>query len=452
MRVPEDRLGQVGLCIRCGKTISVTYGNTRSADAAPPRAPGGSPPGTSFEALGGPDLVRPPQYPPPMPGYAPSGPPNPFGGASAALPGVSVAMPSPAPQPVAWMPRTDAEETPLPKEDGAFPLGAYFWLATLLFLACLLPRVSAGFPAEGARVHFVNFEVMLDGAQPITARLASGFPLLAGFLIILAAAALPGVARSLVLLLPGAAYLLLIAVDPELRQDTGSWLRETFAPLIPALLGVTASWIGIAGLFVGSRARYARPAGRAAGRISAAAAGAYLVGLVVPVARPAMPGFAGFLAHGTENGVLSRIPFISPLIILSDSETPWQYRATALTAFLAILLLLSACVLAFLNAGPRPGARSRAQGAFWLWMCHFALICVGWTVLAVAIMLKISPTHLPDDLLYAPTLDIPLMLLKDCAFRYGIVLLALMGATDLVVTLRDRDQERRRVAAYAATL
>ncbi len=453
MRVPEERLGRSGRCVRCGKEITVTYANTTPLADAPAAAaapsPGAPPGGTSFEALGGPEIVAPLQAPAQPPHAAAD--PLPPGSRPTAQALLHAQMMPYVPQP-AWTAPSGGDDTPLAREEGAFSLGAYFWLAALLLFGCLLPRIAAGPPDRPANVHFVNFEVMLDKHAPLGARLESGYPLLAAVLTIAAAAVLPGLARSIALLLVAGAYLALTAADTQLRHAAGDLLRAIFDPVVTASVGVAASWVGLAGLFAGSRARYVRPGSRISGKIGAIGAAAYLAGLVIPRAQGWMPGFADVFGYWTAEGLLERVPVFVPMLVLGNGDAPWQYRCAALAILLAVFFLIIASLLCLWNIKPRPASASRAHGAFWLWMAHLGVACAGWAIIIAALMGKAGISELPDSYLDVPALDIPLMFAKTLCFRYGMLLLLLMGAADLVVRLSDRAEERRRVVQLAATL
>lgn len=357
-----------------------------------------------------------------------------------------------ADQQPAWYSRQEDDGTPLPREDGAFSLGAYFWLASLLILACLLPRVPAGPPGRETTIHFVDFEVMLDAHESLAARLESAYPLLAAILVIAVAALLPGVARSLALLIVAGSYLALIVADASLRQTASAFLRSVFDPAIAAFVGVTASWIGLSGLFVGSRVRYARPGSSISGSIGAIGATAYLAGLIIPRSQGWMPGFSAMFTYWTGDSLLERIPLFVPILVLGNGEAPWQYRLAALAALLGVVCLLIAGILCLWNVRPRAGSAARAHMAFWMWVAHLGTACAGSAIIILAIMRKVGISELPEAYIYAPTFDIPLMFLKDLCFRYAMLLLILMGGADLVVTLWDRSAERRRAAYLGASL
>ncbi|MBM4042094.1 MAG: SHOCT domain-containing protein [Planctomycetes bacterium] len=203
---------------------------------------------------------------------------------------------------------------------------------------------------------------------------------------------------------------------------------------------IVASYLGITGVFAGSRARSFRPASRVAAIVGAVGAGLYIVSLLIPTEAPDFDRFGRFGRSSTTIGLLR------PFQLLEHS----RMAMLALTSIVAMGLGIAACVICFVNVRDGRNAESLGRLAFWLLVADFLVAIVGGMIFGIT-----AQGEIPGE----AVLPILFMVLKMGCWVFGILLLTPVGLTDLIVNIApggtgsaDRDDPSRRILRFQKML
>jgi len=280
------------------------------------------------------------------------------------------------------------------------------WLGIVILLGFLLPAIVPAW--QEVKVVFPNVLVLGEEQVPIGVKLFCLYPGIAGVAVILLAALLRGIARSIVLLGLGALFIVLLLV---LEGEGG---RGAVGGPIGALVAspgamVVIEHLAFLGLFVGSRARCFRPASLAAAIIGTVGGGLYLVSLVLPL----LPPEAG------------SIELIRPFRALENKDTV----IPALGMVTMMGCLMAASTLCIVNVRRNSYAEGLARKAFELLVvAYVSLFAAG---MAEAAKRLVSQPGVRGELVLAALLET----IKSLCWIVGPLLLIPVGLTDLLVNL-----------------
>jgi len=272
----------------------------------------------------------------------------------------------------------------------------------------LLPTLAV--ESGGVHVVFGNFQILGEKGAPGILKFHGLYPGLAGVAVIVLARAARGAGRSLTLAALGVVPVVVVAVSGDVREAAMSLATEAmgFAVVVSLVFWLVA----FTGLYAASRARFFRPASRAAAIIGALSGGVCLVHLVVPV----LPSGIG------------KIELMVPFKLMAHEEVVWLGAAR----LGSMGCMIAASVICIMNARRRPGAQRLAQQAVRLIWIAIAVVVGGWFVTGlVSALASGQGGQLVGDVT---------RVLKMFCWMLGLVLLLPVGIADLIVNLTPLDR------------
>ncbi len=309
------------------------------------------------------------------------------------------------------------------RDVGAVRARGLFCLGAALVLGFLLPVVIE--TRRETQLVFPNFAILGDADVAFLGKLMSLYPLLAGITVIALLYTCPGIGRSVTLMALGLVPILLLLAF----SGGGNSFHQLSRVVGPSAAGVSLlGMLGVMGVFAGARARSFCPASRVAAVTGAVGAGLHLLSLLIPAQA------AGYRSDST-------IALIQPFEWLGDSRTV----AFGICGIMCTALGFAASVLCLVNVREGRNAGLLARVAFSLLITDLLLNAACGMVFAV--MSEHGLAGVAKGLL--PVL---IVIAKTSFLVLGLLLLAPVGLTDLIVNIGVRGVSARGGRAPARTV
>jgi hypothetical protein len=304
--------------------------------------------------------------------------------------------------------------------------GGLIWLGVILLLAFFMPLVQPNYNVQSFRttgqpeytLKFTNIEILTSEQDiPGSVRFGAALPGIAGIVIIIAAAATPKLACSVIVTALGLLTYAAALLGPNTQQTMNLLPRGGAGNTVLIYVLILS---GLTGLLAGSMAKRHRPGSNLAAILGILGGLMFPAGLFIPI----MPKVGG-----------SSLAMIPVEMMRTNIQVA---MVTGAVIALGMLLWLIASIICLCNIpGRRPGA-ARSMGA-----SSFTCMMIGAGSLLLALIITFT-SSIGDKAQYGPAL---MVMLKMIFGIVGLMLMLPMGLAALAISLNN---DAELVQAYAA--